>query len=484
MPTLLQLVKLAILGATALTLVHCTSPSRPGLPPGSPFAPVQQAEPSLLEQGVATGDVTSTSAALWFRTERAAKVRVEWGPGRRSGVASRVLRTVPDQDFTVTLPIASLQPATEYRYRVQTLDERGEPLSEAGAGFSAEGRFTTAPPNDRHDPVTFVWGGDLGGQGFCRRPQDAYGILDVMLDRRPDFAILLGDLIYADGSCASPPNAPGSEFKAGTLDEFRQKHRYQRGAPALRRFLAHVPVYAIWDDHEVRNNFSGPYDPLMPIGRRALLEYWPVARHPADPFRLYRNFRYGADLELFILDTRQYRDRNGDADGPGKTMLGLAQREWLVEGLSRSTATWKVVASSVPLSLSQPGSPSVPGNDSWARSADGRGFLHELSFILQRAADRSVRNLVWLVGDVHFAQVNAYDPDHDDVPDFYEFISGPLSAVSVKPRPPQTDLSPTTFYIAGGFPNYGDVEIDGTTLRVTIRDRSGEARFTKSFQAR
>ncbi|MEE8240675.1 MAG: alkaline phosphatase D family protein, partial [Nitrospirales bacterium] len=195
---------------------------------------------------------------------------------------------------------------------------------------------------------------------------------------------------------------------------------------------------------------------------------------PADPFRLYRSFRYGADLELFILDTRQYRDRNGDADGPGKTMLGLAQREWLVEGLSRSTATWKVVASSVPLSLSQPGSPSVPGNDSWARSADGTGFFQEMSFILGRAADRSVRNLVWLVGDVHFAQVNAYDPDHDDVPDFYEFISGPLSAVSVKPRPPQTDLSPTTFYSAGGFPNFGVVEIDGTTLRVTKGpERSG-----------
>ena len=77
----------------------------------------------------------------------------------------------------------------------------------------------------------------------------------------------------------------------------------------------------IWDDHDVRNNFAGPYDEQL-AGRQALREYWPIASPARDPHRLYRHVRYGADLELFILDTRQYRSRNADPDGPAKTMLG------------------------------------------------------------------------------------------------------------------------------------------------------------------
>ena len=103
------------------------------------------------------------------------------------------------------------------------------------------------------------------------------------------------------------PNRLMNPIEAGTL-------RYS--PVALQRFLALVPIWATWDDHDVRNNFSGPYDPQMPLGRQALLEYWPIATPPGDPTRLYRHLRYGADLEIFVLDTRQYRSRNSDMDGP------------------------------------------------------------------------------------------------------------------------------------------------------------------------
>lgn len=132
----------------------------------------------------------------------------------------------------------------------------------------------------------------------------------------------------------------------------------------LQRFLRTVPVYAIWDDHEVRDNFSGPFDPHMPAGRQAFREYWPIASPKEEPNRLYRSVRYGADLELFILDTRQYRSRNEDQDGPDKTMLGSTQLQWLLDGLHTSTATWKVIATSVPLSIVKGG----VGNDGWGQT--------------------------------------------------------------------------------------------------------------------
>jgi alkaline phosphatase D len=304
-----------------------------------------------------------------------------------------------------------------------------------------------------------------------------------MLQVKPDFAILLGDTIYADEVCPSPPNAPGSEFTATTLDQFRAKHRYQRGSTAMQRFLASVPVYVTWDDHEVRNNFSGPYDPLMPIGRRAFLEYWPIGTAPEDPMRLYRAFRRGADAEFFILDTRQYRSRNADPDGPAKTMLGSVQRDWLIRELARSTATWKFIVTSVPLSTPKNGTGGNPGNDSWAGGADGTGFVTELRSIINTILKGRVRNVVWLAGDVHYAQVNVYDPDGDRVADFYEFIAGPLSAAPGKPVPANPTFNPSTLYSAGGFANFGLVTVNKTELRLTIVDDSGTPRFTRVFQA-
>lgn len=461
-----------------LALTACVSPSRTELPNFGPFAPEH-----ALPQGIATGDVRADSAVIWTRTKGEARVQVEWEPegGVRKAVSrSPVVVTSASRDFTASFVLEGLAPATTYQYRALT----GAVDTPGGLEPRAAGRFRTAAPANVPESVRVVWGGDLGGQDQCRRTDGGYTIFEPMRAIKPGFAILLGDLIYGDGLCASPPNMPGSNFVAVTLDGFRAKHRYQREDEALRRFLVDVPVYVMWDDHEVRNNFSGPSEPLMPIGRQALQEYWPIRTPPNDPYQLYRRIRHGADMELFILDTRQYRSSNDDPDGERKTMLGVAQRDWLIEGLLTSTATWKVIATSVPLSLPKQGTAKAPGNDSWARAADGSGFQTELRFILNAIRTRGVRNVVWLAADVHFAQVNVYDPDGDGATDFYEFIAGPLSARFGLARPPDQTFRPQTLYSAGGFVNFGVIEIDGKTLRLAIIDQAGSTRFARTFSAR
>lgn len=437
-----------------------------------------------LAQGVASGDVTSRSARIWLRTSGPAQVELEWTPEGQDKEHSRALvfSTSPDRDYAATVAVDNLQPATRYRYAVKArrTDQRSsrEIIEESGSGV-----LTTPQADDKSEPFTFLWSGDLGGQKRCRDEWVGYPIFYRMLQVKPAFAILLGDTIYGDDVCPSPPNAPGSESAAATLDQFRVKHRYQRGSAALQRFLASVPVYVIWDDHEVRNNFSGPHDPLMPAGRQAFLEYWPVGTPVEEPTRLHRKFRRGADAEFFILDTRQYRDRNVDRDSPTKTMLGSAQREWLLEGLARSTATWKFIVTSIPLSNPKNGTPQLPGNDSWARAEDGTGFQAELRTIVNAILKGRVRNVVWLAGDVHYTQVNAYDPNGDGTPDFHEFIAGPLSAAPNKPVPPDPAFKPTTFHSEGGFYNFGLVRVNKGELRLDIVDDTGLPRFTRTFKA-
>jgi alkaline phosphatase D len=458
-------------------LAGCGHSSQPDLPASSPF--LNHAE---LAQGVAVGDVTHQDAQLWLRTVGPARVRVEWveaSDGAKAPAQPRFadVTTNQEQDFTALLAVEGLRPNTEYRYRVRGGRPEGQPDQTGG-------RFMTAPDPDQDASVTFVWAADLGGQERCRRGAAGYPIFDPIAAVRPSFAVLLGDLIYADHRCPSPPNEAGSDFVALTLDQYRAKHRYQRGALAMQRFLATVPVYVTWDDHEVRNNFSGPHEPLMAIGRQALLEYWPVRTPPDEPGRLYRSVRWGRTLELFLLDMRQYRDRNSDQDGPNKTMLGKAQRDWLLDGLSRSTATWKVIATSVPLSIPKKGPLLAPGNDGWARGEDGTGFQTELRRIVDVLSERRIRNVIWLAADVHFAQINLYDPDRDGATDFYEFISGPLSSSHVEGILPDQTFNPTTIYKAGGLSNFGLLTLATQDARVEIRDESGSVRFTHTFPKR
>lgn len=479
----------------ALVSASCTSASREGLPPSSPFRVVGVVKPDVLPQGIAVGDVTARGALLWVRTEGPAFVQVEWAPpsvweaaSKMASAVAPVARTArmltgPETDFTVTIPLDGAVPGTLYRYHV-LVEPVGDGAAPTDATLAAQGEFTTLLAAQHSAPATFAWSGDLGGQQRCRQGAGGYPIFDVVRNQDPDFFLFLGDTIYSDDTCASPPNEPGADFKAFTLTEYRARHRYQRGAESLRRFLETVPVYAIWDDHEVRNNFAGPFDDQMPAGRQALREYWPIASPSGDPSRMYRSVRYGADLELFILDTRQYRSRNADRDGPAKTMLGAAQLQWLLEGLTHSTAIWKVIATSVPLSIPKGGGATVPGYDGWAGGPDSTGFERERQVIVDAILGQKLKNVVFIGGDVHWVQANAYDPDQDGVIDFHEFIAGPLSARHGRVTAASETLHPTRLINEGGYDNFGLVRITKTTFDLTVVDDAGKARFSHRLTAR
>ncbi len=472
--------------------LSCVSPSREGLPPNNPFGDSVVLAADLLPQGIAVGDVSATSALLWVRTDGQATVQVEWATPAMWDMASKLapamapvpktaeLTTTADRDYSLAIPLTGLAPGTRYRYHVMIT--RGGDSSLLGKPrLAARGELTTHPDAGTSAPVTFAWSADLGGQGRCRQGAGGYPIFEVMQRQHLDFFLFLGDTIYSDSPCSSPPNEPGADFKAATLPEYRARHRYQREADSLRRFLERVPVYVTWDDHEVRNDFSGPFDPQMPAGRQALREYWPIAAHPDEPDRLYRSVRYGSDLELFILDTRQYRSRDTDPDGPVKTMLGPAQLKWLLEGLGASTATWKVIATSVPLSVPKGG---AGYSDGWAAGPNAPGFERERQVIVEAILSRKLKNVVFLAGDVHWVQANAYDPNQDGVIDFHEFVAGPLSARPGLITPASESLHPTRLINEAGYHNFGLVRVTKTAFEVTVVDETGATRFTHRMTAR
>ncbi|MBI2553829.1 MAG: alkaline phosphatase D family protein [Candidatus Rokubacteria bacterium] len=420
---------------------------------------------------ITVGEVTATGAVVWARGFEERPLTVEYAPAAGGAPAVASVTLTRNADLAGKVALTGLTPATRYTYRVRH------------AGESVEGSFVTAPARDQARPVTFLWSGDLGGgRQNCRHIQDGYPIFRPLAQRKPDFFLFVGDTTYADVRCGGPDRVPGYDFVATNVDGFREKHRYNRADPGVQEFFRSTSVYAIWDDHEVKNDFSGSSEPLMPLGRRAFIEYWPIQPPLDEPTRLYRKFRWGKFLEVFILDTRQYRSPNTDPDGPAKTMLGPAQRRWLIDNVSTSTAVWKAIGSSVPLSVPT----GRTGRDSWSNATvfgvpeeNATGFAVERDLILRRLRDRKVKNLVWLVADVHHAELIRHAPWPEFA--FHEFIAGPLSATRGRPRPLDQGLNPRSLYGLGEIDNFGEIAIDSVGLTVRIVDVTGAVRFTHTI---
>jgi alkaline phosphatase D len=418
---------------------------------------------------VTVGEVTPESAIIWLRSEAGQASVAVRGP---DGTTVRRLTAVTSaaDDHTARLGVTGLRPRTRYRYEM------------AAGTTTAAGEFVTAPAADEPAAVSFAWSGDLGSSDFCRRVDAGYPIFRALRSVRPDFFLFVGDTIYADGRCRGEGVVPGSGFVATTLDGYRDKHRYNRADPAVQAFFRATSVYAIWDDHDVRNDF-GPAEPRMPAGRRAFLEYWPVAAPPGEPARLYRKFRWGKLLEVFILDTRQYRSPNTERDGPAKTMLGRTQRRWLLDEVAASQALWKVVVSSVPMSVPT-GRPER--RDAWSNASvwgvpqeDGTGFAVERDAILRSLRERGVENLVVLAADVHHAELIRHHPAPDF--SFHEFIAGPLSATRGRPRPLDAGLNPRSLFARGGVTNFGVVTVEPSHLTVAVVGENGSLLFSHTI---
>ncbi|MBT8145069.1 MAG: alkaline phosphatase D family protein [Gammaproteobacteria bacterium] len=322
-----------------------------------------------------------------------------------------------------------------------------------GGGFS----FTTWPLQRR---LRIAFGGDLGGQNICRDLDHGYPIFDALVKTNPDLFIGLGDLVYADDVCLGD-GALGNRQVAGEYDiassatDFIATWAYQYEDAALRRFRAQVPWFVTWDDHEVLNDFSPSRDFRASEPDRRLAAHGMNAMrafHPLGPGPGYRSFSPSRHAEVFIIDTRSFRDPNSwpDSATEPKTLLGDAQRRWLANSVNNSQATWKLIATSVPLAIPV-GTAEAGARDGWANGEDVSGFEQELLGLLRNWADANVRNIIFLSADVHFATGFRYQPFSDDFV-FHEFVVGPLNAGIYPTQNLDQTLQPQRLYFHGPDP--------------------------------
>lgn len=324
------------------------------------------------------GDVTSEGALVWLRAEPDSQVFLYYSKELSLSDFSSIGPFSVDKkaDGTALIKLENLEPATTYYYRPAVAGKR--------PGYV--GRFVTAPRPDDATKVSFCFSGDT------RESYQPFTVMNAVRAQQPDFFLHLGDTIYADRG-----------GNAHRLSDFWAKYRANREDAATQLCFGETSVYVVWDDHEVADDYL-PGNRLATIGRRAFLDYWPVARNPNEPERIYRSFRWGKALEIFLLDTRQYRDlKHG-------TMLGKAQKEWLFEALERSQAIFKFVATSVPMAGG--------GRDRWD------GYPHERTEVLTHIREKKITGVVFLSADLHCASITRI-PKSNGLKDI---TAGPLAA--------------------------------------------------------
>src|ERR1700709_2385945 len=327
-----------------------------------------------ITHGVQSGDVGTDGGVVWSRADRPSQMMVEVSTTESFANARALppIAALPESDFTAKMLLENLPAGQDIFYRITFRDLSHTDI----ASEPVVGRFRTAP-GDRRD-VSFVWGGDVAGQGWGINPDDGGMFTYATMRRhRPDFLLHSGDTIYADGIIASEVKLPdGKVWKnitipekakvAETLDEFRAAHKYNFLDDNLRAFNAEVPIFVQWDDHEVTNNWSASKQLpdaykernialLATRAARAFHEMYPMRESINEPGRLYRTLSYGPHLDVFMREERSYRGPNGSnlqtEYSPESYFLGPDQLAWLKRALLNSRATWKVIASDMPLSI-------------------------------------------------------------------------------------------------------------------------------------
>lgn len=451
----------------------------------APPMPTPTDDPEGFDCGVASGIHAPDASVIWTRFAPAAvaAVTLEWevatDPSFGQVVAGGEVLAEPDSDGCAKVLVAGLRPGTRYWYR-----------------FSADGRH--GPVGRTRTPGT----GEVPSARFavasCQQFTAGYfPAWRVIAESDIDAVIFLGDYIYESGGGSWPLSVRQDTVgEAKDLASYRAKYRLYRSDADLRAAHAAHAFIPVWDDHEFvddcHRDLIAQESQRSSAAYRAWWEYQPVWR--TDGNRIHRSLRWGRLVDLAMLDSRQYRDPPvtdqwgnsilfGDTSSPplsqvhhtDRTLLGAAQRDWLLDGLGASQddgVRWKLIGNQVMLSPIRPLDLDVPVlrdiDASLPRNAgiyvnfdDWNGYFAERDRLTSHIADEAVSGVAFLTGDIHHFFQSPVRLGIDGPPVAQEFVCGSIASRGVDHlQPLAAELSQVLRSMNPAF-RYADLEHRG-----------------------
>lgn len=352
----------------------------------------------------------------------------------------------PDRDFTRQTLLTDLKPDTRYAVRVETRKAPG-----ASPGQTLDGGFRTA--SDPSTPIRVVFTVSTG-QGYGSQDRtDGYRIYPEMQKLNPSFFVHTGDIVYYDKL-------------AKTIELARYHWQRTYSLPTNVAFHRQVGSYFIKDDHDTWLNDCWPSmktDAMYQFTFAQGLAVFPEQVPMRD--KTYRTYRWGKDLQIWLVEGRDYRSPNTMPDGPEKTIWGTEQKAWLKRTVKASDATFRVLISPTPIV--------GPDRDNKRDNHSNKSFAHEGNEVRQFIAGQ--KNMVTVCGDRHWQYMSIH-PETG----VREYSCGPVSDKHAGGWK-KDDLRPDYhryLNVIGGFLSATVDRVDGVpTLTFRHHDVRGKVRF-------
>ena len=427
---------------------------------------------SWFKYGVASGDPQQTSLILWtmLDTELARTRLQDLGVDQsnlevsyelsdfadesfETPIQSGVIETNEDQGFSVKIKVSSLDADTRYRYRF-FISDLGDINGEQEVSiYSHIGETRTLPVNADEIKIAVC---------SCANFSSGYFHIYRHISIQEDLNVVLhlGDYIYESASLGEEfGRTLASPVEARDIPTYRARYAEYKLDPDLQALHRKHPMIAVWDDHEFDNNAnaedssssSGEAWTLRKQEAKQVYHEWmPTAVTVNEA--LYRRFNLGGIADLFMLDTRiearspqltraQFRQRFDE----NRKLLGNQQETWLHNGLSQSTAPWKILGQQVmmsPLQLrgsleSERDTAILLNTDSWD------GYAADRSRLFEHIQQQDIEGVVVLTGDIHTSwaaelSINPndpmyYEPNPPETGDNFDNPKGALAVEFVTP---------------------------------------------------
>lgn len=334
-------------------------------------------------EGACPGSEGQVKLSYYAENNPDEKVNMDW------------VKVDSDKNFTRQWKLDNL--VSDTRYMVSIFSRKGEGFQ---ISDTVSGTFVTPAEKDIKKDIRFTV---VTGHDFNRKDSPSgHKIYDAMAKENLDFYVHTGDIEYYD-----KPNP-----WAYTEDLMRFKWDRLFALPFQRDFYKNTTSYFIKDDHDVLRNdaYQGMTYGTVSFDRG--LEIFDKEQFPSND-STFKTIRWGKDLQVWILEGRRYRSKNTDKDGPEKTILGEAQKQWLFRTINESDATAKVIVSATPIL----GPDRAKGkNDNHSNKAYQTEGDELRDFINQH------ENVFITCGDRHWQYVSHYEGTN-----LWEFSCGPGS---------------------------------------------------------
>lgn len=356
-------------------------PTGPGPEPDEPWSPDGEVVDSRFPFGLQTGDATVDSAIVSVHTTAAGAIGLVLARGVEGGwEEERRLNDLTAEDGVVQVDLNGLRADTTYSV-----------VAYDGGSRSPVSRFRTAIAVGESRKIRFGATSCLGGNAPWRTLSEA-------AEEKFDFFIMGGDTVYVDQYAN---------------DAIRGVWEGAMRTPGLKDLTASTSLLATWDDHEVDNNWSwnaAGITERVQVGLGEFRRHLPVGPGGGE-IGIWRKLSWGDAADVFVLDARGER-RNGN-------YLSPEQLTWLKDGLSASTARFKIVVNPVPITDLADVVGELQQEDRW------QGYPVQRGELLQHIADEEVAGVLFISGDFHIGALGKVDAPGGPAEDVWEVLAGP-----------------------------------------------------------